>query len=193
LGSQIASQERFLWELEILLLNAYSYFWQDTQICDTNLLTIDGQAVDAACGDCFEEDEMVASHRRAIKRGVADERMDRVVHARFSPSEIAAIAGAADEAGMTTSAFMRSLTLEGAGVRPFFTDDDRAILDLLLSDLRAIGVNLNQLARVANSSGDVDAKAVSAQAADIQKIVAAVMLELRRFAACGAQRRRGTA
>jgi hypothetical protein len=59
--------------------------------------------------------------------------------------------------------------------------------------LRAIGVNLNQLARVANSSGDVDAKAVSAQAADIQKIVAAVMLELRRFAARGAQRRRGTA
>jgi hypothetical protein len=176
-----------------LLLNAYSYFWQDTQICDTNLLTIDGQAVDAACGDCFEEDEMVASHRRAIKRGVADERMDRVVHARFGPSEIAAIARVSEETGMTTSAFMRSLTLEGAGVSPFFTDDDRAILDLLLSDLRAIGVNLNQLARVANSSGHVDAKAVSAQAADIQKIVAAVMLELRRFAACGAQRRRGTA
>ncbi len=25
--------------------------WQDTQICDTNLLTIDGQAVDSACGE----------------------------------------------------------------------------------------------------------------------------------------------
>ncbi|WP_436285739.1 plasmid mobilization protein [Rhizobium sp. LjRoot258] len=154
------------------------------------MLTIDGQAVDAACGDCFEEDEMVASHRRAIEPA---ERKDRVVHARFSPSEIAAIARVSEEAGMTTSAFMRSLTLEGAGVRPFFTDDDRAILDLLLSDMRAIGVNLNQLARAANSSGHVDAKAISAQTADIQKIVAAVMLELRRFAARGAQRRRGTA
>jgi hypothetical protein len=24
--------------------------WQDTQICDTNLLTIDGRAVDGTCG-----------------------------------------------------------------------------------------------------------------------------------------------
>ncbi|WP_318246544.1 plasmid mobilization relaxosome protein MobC (plasmid) [Rhizobium sp. T1470] len=157
------------------------------------MLTIDGQAVDGACGDCFEEDEMAASQRKVIESGAADKRKDRVVHARFSTSEIAVIARVAAGAGMTISAFMRSLTLEGAGVRPFFTDDDRAILDLLLSDMRAIGVNLNQLARAANSSGHVDAKAISAQTADIQKIVAAVMLELRRFAARGAQRRRGTA
>ncbi|SEI20140.1 mobilisation protein (MobC) [Rhizobium tibeticum] len=136
---------------------------------------------------------MAAEHRKVIEPEAADRRKDRVVHARFSASELGAIAGVAAEAGMTTSAFMRSLTLEGAGVSPFFTDDDRAILDLLLSDMRAIGVNLNQLARVANRSGHVDAKAVSAQTADIQKIVAAVMLELRSFAARGAQRRRGTA
>ncbi|WP_244541501.1 plasmid mobilization protein [Rhizobium tibeticum] len=157
------------------------------------MLTIDGQAVDGACGDWFGAAEMAAEHRKVIEPEAADRRKDRVVHARFSASELGAIAGVAAEAGMTTSAFMRSLTLEGAGVSPFFTDDDRAILDLLLSDMRAIGVNLNQLARVANRSGHVDAKAVSAQTADIQKIVAAVMLELRSFAARGAQRRRGTA
>lgn len=136
---------------------------------------------------------MVASYRRAIEQGTVDERRYRVVHARFSAPEIAAISRVSEEAGLTISAFMRSLTLEGAGVRPFFTDDDRAILGVLLSDMRAIGVNLNQLARVANTSGHIDAEEVSSQVADIQKIVAAVMLELRSFAARGAQRRRGTA
>ncbi|MGZ2488292.1 hypothetical protein ACVITL_006877 [Rhizobium pisi] len=136
---------------------------------------------------------MAASHRRAIERGAADERRERVVHARFSTSEIAAITRASEEAGLTISAFMRSLTLQGAGVRPFFNDDDRAILDLLLSEMRAIGVNLNQLARIANTSGHIQANQVKAQTADIQKIVAAVMIELRSFAARGAQRRRGAA
>jgi hypothetical protein len=37
-------------ELECLLPNRYSLLWQDTQICDTILLTIDGRAVDGACG-----------------------------------------------------------------------------------------------------------------------------------------------
>lgn len=136
---------------------------------------------------------MAPSHREAIELRAAEGRRDRVVHARFSASEIATISRISEEAGLTVSAFMRSLTLEGAGVRPFFTYDDRAILDLLLSDMRAIGVNLNQLARVANTSGHIDAEEVSSQVADIQKIVAAVMLELRSFAARGAQRRRGAA
>ncbi|MBB3135989.1 hypothetical protein FHS26_003736 [Rhizobium pisi] len=136
---------------------------------------------------------MAASHRSAIERGATNERRDRVVHARFSASEIAAITRVSEEAGLTISAFMRSLTLEGAGVRPFFTDDDRAVLDLLLSDMRAIGVNLNQLARVANTGGRIQADQISAQTADIQKIVAVVMIELRSFAARGAQRRRGAA
>ena len=136
---------------------------------------------------------MVASYRRAIEQGTVDERRDRVVHARFSASEIAAITRVSEEAGLTVSAFMRSLTLEGAGVRPFFTDDDRAVLDLLLSDMRAIGVNLNQLARVANTGGHIQADQISAQTADIQKIVAVVLIALRSFAARGAQRRRGAA
>ncbi|URK89466.1 hypothetical protein LP421_32785 (plasmid) [Rhizobium sp. RCAM05350] len=73
------------------------------------------------------------------------ERKDKVVHTRFGASEMAKIEGAAEKAGVTVSAFMRSLTLEGAGVRPFFTQDDRAVLGLLLSEISAVGVNLNQL------------------------------------------------
>ncbi|MDQ6436294.1 plasmid mobilization relaxosome protein MobC [Mesorhizobium sp. LHD-90] len=52
---------------------------------------------------------------------------------------------------MTVSAFVRSLSIEGAGVRPFLADGDRAVLGLLADGMRAIGGNLNQIARAINT------------------------------------------
>jgi hypothetical protein len=49
----------------------------------------------------------------------ASKRKDRVAHVRFSPAEFNALEAAASAAGMTVSAFVRSLSMEGAGVRPF--------------------------------------------------------------------------
>jgi hypothetical protein len=89
--------------------------------------------------------EFAATERVTVR---ASERKTRVVHARFSASEIALIDKAAMEAELTVSTFMRSLTLEGAGVKPFFTEADRAILGLLLSDVRALGMKLNRIGRV---------------------------------------------
>jgi len=119
----------------------------------------------------------------------ADERKDKVVHARFSTSEMTRIERAAESAGLTVSAFMRSLSLEGAGVRPFFTDDDRTILGLLLSDVRAVGVNLNQLARAANRRGPGWSEEEREAMDDVQRVVAALLLELRSFADRGARMR----
>lgn len=48
---------------------------------------------------------------------------------------------------MSVSAFLRSLLLEGAGVRPILTAEDRLIIAALLEDMRMIGINLNQVAR----------------------------------------------
>lgn len=121
--------------------------------------------------------------------GRAQDRKNKVVHARFSTREMAEIEGAAERSGLTVSSFMRSLTLEGAGVRPFFTDDDRAILMLLLSDLRGAGVNLNQLARSANARGSNRSDGVLDAIGDIHKVVAALMLELRTFAERGSRAR----
>ena len=81
----------------------------------------------------------------------ASKRMDRVAHIRFSPAEFDALEAAAEAADMTVSAFVRSLAMEGAGVRPFLAEGDRAVLGLLAEGMRAIGGNLNQIARAINT------------------------------------------
>ncbi|MCO5163900.1 MAG: MobC family plasmid mobilization relaxosome protein [Mesorhizobium sp.] len=86
----------------------------------------------------------------AGSRSEASKRKDRVAHIRFSPAEFDALEAAAARAGMTVSAFVRSLAMEGAGVRPFLAEGDRAVLALLADGMRAIGGNLNQIARAIN-------------------------------------------
>jgi len=86
----------------------------------------------------------------ASSRSEASKRKDRVAHIRFSPAEFDALEAAAARAGMTVSAFVRSLAMEGAGVRPFLGEGDRAVFGLLAEGMRAIGGNLNQIARAIN-------------------------------------------
>lgn len=87
----------------------------------------------------------------AGSRSEASKRKDRVAHIRFSPAEFDALEAAAAASGMTVSAFVRSLAMEGAGVRPFLTEGDRALLGLLAEGMRVIGGNLNQMARAINT------------------------------------------
>lgn len=93
----------------------------------------------------------------AGSRSEASQRKDRVAHIRFSPAEFEALEVAAADAGMTVSAFVRSLAMEGAGVLPFLAEEDRAVLALLAEGMRAIGGNLNQIARAINT-GSVPAE-----------------------------------
>lgn len=123
----------------------------------------------------------------------ADERKSRVIHARFSATDMARIEATAARAGLTVSAFMRSLTLEGAGVRPFLTEEDRAVLGLLLCDLKVVGINLNQLARAANRRQAGRPEAERAVIAEGQRAVAALLFELRSFTARGVRTRGGRA
>ncbi|MGV2102863.1 plasmid mobilization protein [Rhizobium sp. 21-4511-3d] len=143
------------------------------------MLTIDGPAVDGACGASGRGIALADGKQKALATRRVGERKSRVVHARFSMSELAAVEDAAQRAGMTVSAFIRSLTLDGAGILPFLTDEDRAVLDLLHRDLRAIGVNLNSLVRFAHQ------RSMPADAADLlselSPLVAGLALELRRL------------
>ncbi|NLS07121.1 mobilization protein [Rhizobium sp. P32RR-XVIII] len=111
------------------------------------------------------------------------------MHARFAASELVAVEEAAERAGMTLSAFIRSLTLDGAGVLPFLTEEDRAVFDLLHRDIRAIGVNLNSLTRLAHQR-TVPIE-ISNVLQDFQPVVAALALELRRLAARSGRRVEG--
>ncbi|WP_114217120.1 plasmid mobilization relaxosome protein MobC [Ochrobactrum sp. 3-3] len=118
---------------------------------------------------------------------------DRMVHARVSADEYTAIEKAAKSADMTVSGFFRSLILEGAGVRPILTNEDRAVMALLLEDMRAIGVNLNQVARSLNSGKSVHPSEIDINLGNVQRIQAAVMTELRTLAKRAGHRRRGEA
>ncbi len=143
-----------------------------------------------------------ATEREGIPRGMNDAKFevrlepeikDRMVHARVSADEYTAIEKAAKSADMTVSGFFRSLILEGAGVRPILTNEDRAVMALLLEDMRAIGVNLNQVARSLNSGKSVHPSEIDINLGNVQRIQAAVMTELRTLAKRAGHRRRGEA
>lgn len=121
-------------------------------------------------------------------------RKDRVAHIRFSPEEFSAIEASAARAGLTVSAFVRSLSLEGAGVAPFLNDADRAILATLGQDLGAIGRNLNQVARALNAEGSVRASDVAGRIDDARAAAMTIAAELAHMTRrAGASRRREAA
>lgn len=118
-------------------------------------------------------------------------RKDKVVRMRLSAPEHAAIEKAAKAAGMTVSAFLRSLLLEGAGVRPMLAEEDRTVMDFLAEEMRSVGLNLNQLTRAMNSGRAVKAADLSANIGEVQVVVAAVVTELKALAKRAGYRRRG--
>ncbi|MER8524181.1 MobC family plasmid mobilization relaxosome protein [Mesorhizobium sp. M1076] len=119
------------------------------------------------------------------------DRKGQMVHARVSADEYAAIEKAAKTADMTVSGFFRSLIIEGAGARPFLGEEDRLVMALLLEDMRAIGVNLNQVARALNTGKGVHPSDVDVNLGNVQRVQAAVMTELRSLAKRAGYKRRG--
>ncbi|MGB5786009.1 MAG: MobC family plasmid mobilization relaxosome protein, partial [Stenotrophomonas geniculata] len=102
------------------------------------------------------------------------------IHSRVSADEYDAIDAAAKAADMTMSAFFKAVLLQGAGIKPIFNDEDRALLSLLLEDMRMIGINLNQVARALNSGKSVSDGEICMVVGDVQKMQVAVLSELRR-------------
>ncbi|MRX36900.1 plasmid mobilization relaxosome protein MobC (plasmid) [Aminobacter sp. MDW-2] len=121
----------------------------------------------------------------------ASKRKEKVAHIRFSPAEFEALEAAASAAGMTVSAFVRSLSMEGAGVRPFLGEEDRALLALLADGMRAIGGNLNQIVRAINT-GKVPAEAdVAGSIKDAYSVATALASELAHMTRRASTARRG--
>jgi hypothetical protein len=121
----------------------------------------------------------------------ASKRKEKVAHIRFSPAEYDALQAAASAAGMTTSAFVRSLSMEGAGVQPFLGEGDRAVLDLLTDAMRAIGGNLNQIARAINTGRVPTEGEVAGSIKDAHSVATALAAELAEMTRRSAAARRG--
>ena len=121
----------------------------------------------------------------------ASKRKEKVAHIRFSPAEFEALEAAASEAGMTVSAFVRSLSMEGAGVRPFLGDGDRAMLGLLADGMRAIGGNLNQIARAINTGMVPTEGDIAGSIKDAHSVATTLASELAQMTRRSAAARRG--
>lgn len=125
------------------------------------------------------------SRSRTVARRV------KVAHIRLSEDEFAAVEAAATDASMSVSAFVRSLSLEGAGAKPFLSPADRAIIQLLGQDMRAIGNYLNQLARALNAGRSVDGSHLAGPIADARAVATTVAAELSIMTKRAAAARRG--
>jgi hypothetical protein len=126
-----------------------------------------------------------------IEVPTAKQRKGRLINVRVSDAEHSAIEEAAKSAGMSVSALFRSLLLEGAGVRPILTAEDRLIMAALLEDMRMIGINLNQVARSLNAGKGVHPSELDINLGNVQRIQAAVMSELRTLSRRAGHERRG--
>lgn len=121
----------------------------------------------------------------------ASRRKDRVAHIRFSPAEYNALEAAASAAGMTVSAFVRSLSMEGAGVRPFLAEGDRLVFGLLADGMRAIGGNLNQIARAINTGMVPTESDITGSIKDAHSVATTLSSELAEMTRRSAATRRG--
>ena len=127
--------------------------------------------------------KLMMSHRPRIPKS-------KVVHVRLDPAERTRVETAARDAGMTLSAFMRSLTLEGAGVCPFSAEVDHLLLRELLADLKSVRAGLQLLLR-SEPRGDAGRPAYEqAVMEDTQRVVAALCVEISFFEKRAVQRRR---
>ncbi|MBB6469187.1 uncharacterized protein (DUF1778 family) [Aminobacter lissarensis] len=122
---------------------------------------------------------------------LAASRKDKVVRTRLSGDEYDAVEKAAQAADMTVSAFLRSLVLEGAGVKPMLSEQDRTVMGLLADEMRAVGANLNQVARALNGGGSIRPSDLETNIGEVQIVVAGVLSELRGLAKRAGYRRRG--
>lgn len=116
----------------------------------------------------------------------------RTIHARVTEEQLEAISAAAKAADLTVSAFFSSLLLEGAGVVPFLTDDDRVVLRVLHEDMRKVGVNLNQVARALNSGRAVYPDEVFEALHGVLQVTDAMRSELRNLTSRPGREGRGS-
>jgi hypothetical protein len=141
--------------------------------------------------------ETIAAETIAAERASTGTRQRKtaIIHTRFSASEALAVDLAAKQAGMTVSAFLRSLALEGAGVEPFLNDDDRLIFDLLFQELRNVRLDLNAMTRMAHRDEAKESERENESEAlrlliELRPVVAAIGIEVKRLAGNGRAKRR---
>ena len=130
----------------------------------------------------------VAKPRQHGKRKLADPRT-KVTHERWNAAEYAALTAAAAQAGLPVGGYIRSLVLGAPGPRSRRQPRaDAAALARLLGEVGKVGSNLtqlgshiNELARRANTRGEIpEAAALAALIGPVREMRDALMQALAR-------------
>jgi hypothetical protein len=95
----------------------------------------------------------MARHRA----GYSGERLTAALSLKMTPSERAELERRAALSGLHVSDYARRRVLGGAAPKPMPGRDPRAVRKLA-AEIAAVGNNLNQLARVANTTGKIRAE-----------------------------------
>ena len=108
--------------------------------------------------------------------GTEKRQRTRLKAIRLSPDELAAIETAAERAGMTVGAYMRSVVLAAPVPRQSRRPPvERRALAQLLGQIGKLGSNVNQLAKYGNLGRLIEDRHLAEAAADIAALRAAVM------------------
>lgn len=74
-----------------------------------------------------------------------------VVHVRLAEAEFAALHAHCDAMGLSSSKAIRRMIRMFIGLGPSFDGETRQVIRDMMQQMRAIGVNINQVARLMNS------------------------------------------
>ena len=108
--------------------------------------------------------------------GTEKRQRTRLKAIRLTPDELAAIEVAAERAGMTVGAYMRSVVLAAPVPRQSRRPPvERRALAQLLGQIGKLGSNVNQLAKYGNLGRLIEDRHLAEAAADIAALRAAVM------------------
>jgi hypothetical protein len=99
---------------------------------------------------------------------------------RLTPEDHAAIVAAAADQGVGPTTFARQAAFRAAGLgRPAYErrgpNPVAALLARAIGELGRIGSNVNQVARVANSRGDVDVRTFAEAMAELRRLRADIL------------------
>ena len=112
------------------------------------------------------------------RSGTENRQRRHLIQVRVDDDERAAIEAKAERAGLSVGALMRHLGTGRAGPRAVRQVPlDRRVLAYVLAQLGRYGSNVNQLARVANESGSVEASAMLAEIRDNNRDMHRVLME----------------
>ena len=108
--------------------------------------------------------------------GTEKRQRTRLKAVRFTPDELSALEGAAERAGMSVGAYMRSVLLAAPAPRQSRRPPvEKRALAQLLGHIGKLGSNLNQLARYGNLGRLIEDQHLAEASADVAAMRAAVM------------------